>query len=554
MPTITINKKIFEDLVGKKLPIDQLKDRISMLGTDLESIERDEIVVEIFPNRPDMLSEQGFARAFSSFIGEKPGLREYKIKPSDEKVIIEDSVKDVRPHTACAIVKGLKFDDEKIREIIQIQEKLHITYGRNRKKVAIGVYPYEKIKPPITFLAKDPKEIKFQPLEFPKEITGLQVLSQHPAGREYGHLLEGKSKFPIFIDANNQILSMPPIINSHNIGKISKQTTDVFIECSGFDYNILSKCLNIIVTALADMGGEIYSMEIEKDGKTTTSPNLEPETMDIDLDYINKILGLNLKESEIKKLLEKMGYGYENGKAYIPSYRADILHQIDLGEDIAIAYGYENFKEEIPKVATIAEEDHIQLFIRRITGLLSCMGYLETNSYSLISKLELSRMNVDYPAMELSNANEDYNCLRNWIFPSLLKILAENRHHDYPQKIFETGNCFKKDESKESNTDEFYRLALLTTHKDADFTEAKQILDYLISALDLTYEIEEEEKSHPSFIEGRVGRVVVDGKKIAYIGEIHPQVLQNWNLEMPVSGFEINITELFSIISKKGGE
>jgi len=549
MPTITINRNVFEGLVGKKLPIEKLKDRISYLGTALEAVEGDEIIVEIFPNRPDMLSEQGFARAFSSFIGEKPGLRRYDVKPSGEKVIIDKSVSDIRPYTACAIVKGLRFDDEKIREVIQIQEKLHVTYGRNRKKAAIGVYPYEKIKPPIRFIGEDPSKIRFQPLEFPREITGLQILSQHPTGREYAYLLEGRSRFPFFIDANNQVLSMPPIINSHNVGKITEQTTDVFVECSGFDYNTLRRCLNIIVTALADMGGQIYSMEIEKEGKKIISPDLRPEVMDVDIDYINKILGLSLKEPDIKRYLERMGYGYDKRKAYIPAYRADILHQIDLGEDIAIAYGYENFKEEIPEVATIAESDHIQLFIRRLADLLSGLGYLETNSYSLISKLELGRMNVDYPAIELSNANEDYNCLRNWITPSLLKILSENRHHDYPQRIFETGTCFAKDETKETNTKEFYRLALLTTHKDADFTEAKQALDYIMSALDLKYEIEEAE--HNSFIIGRVGRVVIDGKKIAYIGEIHPQVLQNWNLEMPVSGFEINITELLDIIDKR---
>lgn len=544
MPTITINKKVFENLVGKKLPIEKLKDRISYLGTDLEAIEGDEIIVEIFPNRPDLLSEQGFARAFSSFIGVKTGLRKYVVKSSGEKVVIDKSVSDVRPYTACAIIKGLKFDNEKIREIVQVQEKLHITYGRNRKKVAIGVYPYEKIKPPIKYLAKKPEEIKFRPLEFPKVITGLQILSQHPAGREYGYLLEGKSKFPIFIDSNNQILSMPPIINSHNTGKITEQTTDVFIECSGFDYNVLSKCLNIIISALVDMGGQVYSMDIEFPDKKVTSPNLEPEEMKLDLNFVNKILGLNLKESEIKKLLERMGYNYEKGAALIPAYRADVLHPIDLIEDIAIAYGYEDFKEEIPEVATIAEEDKIYSFIRKITALLSGLGYLETNSYSLISKKELGYMNTEYPAIELSNANEEYNCLRNWVTPSLLKILSENKHHDYPQRIFETGKCFAKDEKQETNTKEFYRLSLLTTHKDADFTEAKQALEYLMNSLNIKYEIEEAE--HDSFVEGRVGRIVVNGKKLAYIGEIHPQVLQNWGLDFPVSGFEINITELFN--------
>ena len=255
MPTITLNKKTVEELAGKKLPLDKLKDSISMLGTDLESVNEEEIVVEIFPNRPDLLSEQGFARALSSFINVKTGLRDYKAKKSNYKVIIDKSVKDVRPYTACAVVKNLKFNEEKIREVIQIQEKLHVTYGRNRKKVAIGIYPLEKIKFPIKYLAKKPQEIKFMPLESKREMNGLQILSQHPTGREYGYLLEGKKLFPIFVDGNNEVMSMPPIINSEKTGKITEKTKEVFIECSGFDFEVLSKCLNMIITAFADMKG-----------------------------------------------------------------------------------------------------------------------------------------------------------------------------------------------------------------------------------------------------------------------------------------------------------
>ena len=215
MPTIAINKKIFDKIVGKKISPNKLKDRISFLGTDLESIDENEIIVEIFPNRPDMLSVQGFARAFSSFIGHKTGLRQYKIESSGEKVIVEKAVSSVRPYTTCAIVKGINYDDEKIKEVIDIQEKLHITYGRNRKKVAIGVYPFEKINPPIRFTAKKPEEIVFQPLEFKRKMNALEILKQHPAGKAYGHLLEGREKFPVFIDSDDEVLSVPPIINSH---------------------------------------------------------------------------------------------------------------------------------------------------------------------------------------------------------------------------------------------------------------------------------------------------------------------------------------------------
>ncbi len=550
MPTITVNRKAFENFVGKKLPVEKLKERISMLGTDLENVTGDEITVEIFPNRPDMLSVQGFARAFSSFIGHKTGLRQYHVEPSKEKVIIDKSVENVRPYTACAIAKNLHFDAEKIKEVIDIQEKLHITYGRNRKKAAIGIYPFEKIKTPIRFMAKKPEEIKFQPLEFPRELTGRQILSQHPAGRDYGHLLESLEKFPVFIDANNEILSMPPVINSHKIGKISEKTKDVFIECSGFDFNILKKCLNMIVTALSDMGGKIYSMELNYGNKKIVTPDLSPEEMNVDISYINKLLGLNLRENEIKPLFERMGYGCKNKKVLIPSYRADILHQADLAEDIAIAYGYENFKPIIPHVATIAEEDKFEVFKSRVSSLLAGLGLLEASTYHLTNEeSQCRKMNIGQQLVELANSiSSDYNVLRAWVLPSLMEILSSNKHHEYPQKVFAAGTTFRKNDKTETNIEEIQSLAAVIASEKTDYTEVRQILDYLFRSLGVKYETAEAE--HNSFIKGRAACVIANGKKVAYLGEINPEVLQNWNLEVPVAAFELNLAELYHSLRK----
>ncbi|MBU0460514.1 MAG: phenylalanine--tRNA ligase subunit beta [Nanoarchaeota archaeon] len=546
MPTVKLNKKVFEQLVGKELPLEELKDRISMLGTDLEKIEGNEIEVEIFPNRPDMLSEQGFARAFSSFIGVKTGLRKYIVKKSEQKVIIKPSVKDIRPYTACAIIKNLNFDDEKIKEIIQIQEKLHITYGRNRKKLAIGVYPLEKIKFPIIYQADDPQKIKFQPLESEREMTGLQILSQHKAGREFGHLLEGLEKFPFFIDANNQILSMPPIINSHSTGKINPETKEVFIECSGFDFSTLNICLNIVVTALSEMGGEIYSLELEYQDEKKTTPNLTPEKMKLDLTYINKRLGLELKQKQAQELLEKMGYGYENGMVLIPAYRADILHQVDLAEDIAIAYGYENFVEEIPNVATIGEENPLEKFYRKVREILIGLKLLEVKNYHLMTKEELNdKMNKKEKIIPLKNALGDYNHLRNRLLASLIKTLNENQHNEYPQNIFEIGRIFNPG-STETGVQEEDNLAITLCHEKIDFTAIKQILDALMVALGLECQVKESQ--HPSFIPGRMGEIVLKEKTIGIIGEFSPEVLTNWSLTVPVVGLELNLEELFSLL------
>lgn len=549
MPTITLNKKVFEKLAGKKLALGKLKDRISMLGTDLESIEGNEINVEVFPNRPDMLSEQGFARAFSSFIGVKKGLRKYDVKKSGEKVIVDNSVKDIRPYTACAIVKGMNFDDEKIKQVIQIQEKLHITYGRNRKKCAIGIYPYEKIKPPIRFVAKKPDEIKFQPLESYKEMTGLQILSQHPTGREYGHLLEGMEKFPVFIDSKNQVLSMPPIINSEQTGKITGKTKDVFVECSGFDFNVLQRCLNMVVAALADMGGKIYSMELDIHGKKHTTPDLSPEEMKVDIKYVNRMLGLKLKEADIKKYLEMMGYGYSKGKALVPAYRADILHPLDLVEDICIAYGYENLEPEIPKVATIAEEDKFYVFKDRIADILTGLGIIEVRTYHLDSREnQADRMNLKIEPIEIANAlSNEYNALRFWMIPSLMQVLGSNKHHEYPQKIFDIGTIFKKGKT-ETGVEEADRLGIALCSEKADFTAIKQVLDYLMKMIDAKYEIRETECS--AFIPGRIGRVSVNKKDVAYVGEISPEVLAKWDIQTPTATLELNLTDLHSAIKK----
>src|SRR3990167_6688193 len=263
MAVVTINKKIFEKEIGK---LDEaMQNKIAMFGTPVEGLTDSEIQIEVFPNRPDILSYQGFKRAFLAFIGKKTGLIDYKINPpeKDYSVVVDDSVKNVRPFTACAIIKGLKLDDDKIKEIIDLQEKMHLTMGRKRKKVAIGIYPLEKIKLPITFKALEPDRIKFVPLESDREMSGFEILQRHPTGREYAHLLAGKEKFPVFVDAEDKILSMPPIINSKDTGKITEETKDVFVECSGFDFEILKKALNILATSLADMGGKIYQMEIK---------------------------------------------------------------------------------------------------------------------------------------------------------------------------------------------------------------------------------------------------------------------------------------------------
>jgi phenylalanyl-tRNA synthetase beta chain len=541
MATVTISRKEFDKNV--KLSGD-IMEKIMIAGIAVDSINENEIVLDITANRPDLLSTQGIFRYLKAYFGKESGLKKYKINKPEKnyKVIIDKSVKNIRPFTACAIVKDLKFDDEKIKQIIDLQEKLHTTVGRNRKKLAIGIYPLEKITLPIRFEARKPQDIKFRPLEFPREITGLQILSQHPTGRDYAHLLEGKEEFPIFVDAKNNILSMPPIINSHETGKVGYETKDIFVECSGFDLNVLQKVLNIIVTTFIDLGGKAYAMELDY-GKKIVTPDFEPEKMKVSLENTNKLIGLNLTDKDLKELLEKMGYDYSNKTVSVPPWRVDILHEVDIIEDAAVAYGYDKLVPEIPEVSTIGEESKISKLETRIANALTGLGLLETSSLHLIKPEEASELKAS-DLLELETSKSEYKYLRYNLLIPILRIISQNSDATYPQKIFEMGTIFERD--KENKTEvgivEKENLAIAIVDEKVNFTELKQILDYMFRMLDIKYSLEECENNN--CIPGRTGKIIVNGNELGMIGEVAPRVLKNWGINMPVVALEMNLEKL----------
>jgi phenylalanyl-tRNA synthetase beta chain len=300
------------------------------------------------------------------------------------------------------------------------------------------------------------------------------------------------------------------------------------------------------------MGGEIYSLEIVYGNDKKISPDLSPKKMKLNLGYVNQRLGLELDDSEAKELLEKMGHAYDLKKkeVSIPAYRSDILHQVDLVGDIAIAYGYENFEEEIPKVSTIGEEDALEKFYTKVREILIGIGLLEVKNLHLLTEADMNqKMNLSKEIIKLKNALGDYNCLRNSVLVSMLKNLSENQHNEYPQNLFEIGRIFSLDASTETGVKEKENLGMVMCEEKADYTQLKQVLDWLARSLGLSIVIKE--SKHPSFIPGRIGDILVNSKKIGFIGEVHPQVLENWNLSVPVSALELDLEELFELVKSK---
>ena len=296
------------------------------------------------------------------------------------------------------------------------------------------------------------------------------------------------------------------------------------------------------------MGAEVLSIEVHHDRKTFDIPNLNSKSMTLDVSYANKILGLNLNEKRAIELLERMGYGCEKNKVLIPAYRADILHPIDLVEDIAIAYGYENFKEIIPNVATIGEEDPLETFLRKVREILIGFGLLECKNLHLSTKEILNDlMNLNEKIIPLQNALGEHNRLRNALLPCLIKNLAENQHQEYPQNLFEIGRIFSYGKS-ETGITEHESLSIVLCHEKTDFTEIRQILDGLMRELAIAFSVKEAE--HPSYITGRVGEITIEQEKIGVIGEISPEVLARWEILTPLVALELDAEKLWKAVRR----
>lgn len=534
MVSIEISKKDLIELVGKNLPDEEIEEVLFLLKCE-SKINGDKIEVELTPDRPDMLSVEGLAREIKGFLALETGLKQYNTTESSF-VLKKERVEDVRPSIACAIIIGVKLTDELVKSLMQMQEKLHATIGRNRKKVAIGVHDFEKIKPPLLY--RDVNDEKFMPLNESKEMTVKEILEKHPKGMEYAFLV--KDKYPMLYDSVG-VISFPPIINSERT-KVTEKTKDLFIDVTGTDERAVNQVLNILVCNIAERGGKILTIKVSN----KKTPDLEPYKTVLDTESVDKLLGFGLNENQIEEILKRMRYDVRRMKAgkmeiEVPPYRSDILHSVDLIEDIAIGYGYNNIRPVLPKIATIGKQAEIETASKRVRELMVGLGFQEVLNFVLTNEENnFKKMNLDGKAATILNpVSSEYSMCRTWLLPSLLKVLASNKHRDYPQKIFEVGDCIELDEKAETRTKSIRKLAGVSSHYSANLTEIKAIVESVLKNLNCTYSIRE--VNQPSFLESRCAEILVDDKSIGFFGELHPTVLENWKLENPVIAFEIKV-------------
>lgn len=545
MSHIKIDKREFNELIGENITDTKLNEEASFLGVHWNLEEDPEWDVEVYPNRPDLLSVEGLARAYRGFFGLEKGLDEYQVKKGEINVEVDESVESVRPFIGCAVVRDIELSKKKINGLIQLQEKLHLTMGRRREKLAIGLHDLSNIEPDFTYKAVEPEQVSFTPLEYDREMGLGEILDEHEKGQKYSWILDGEDKYPVIVDSNNKVLSFPPIINNQ-LTEVEPDTSDVFIDVTGNHCETVIKALNILVTALSERGGSIESVNV--DGEKM--PSLKPEKMELDPDYFRNVSGLDLETEGIVELLEYMKYGARKKKGSIsvevPAYRIDVMHQYDLIEDIVIAEGYDNIEPELPNVDQIAEVTPETRISDQVKQILMRAGALETNTHALSSKQKLfeNMEREEQEVVELKNAlTEEFAVVRNWLSPSLMAALQENKHRAYPQSFFAIDDVGIKTENATGSRN-VRKLAYVTAGSEKDFNDAKAVLQVVERDLGIEFEYRKTGKSY--FRDGRAAQVVYGGERIGHIGEYSEEVCENWEIGQNAAGFELNLEKLAS--------
>ncbi|WP_440945134.1 phenylalanine--tRNA ligase subunit beta [Methanosarcina sp. T3] len=540
MPVITLHYEDLETLTGTDK--ETIIKRVPMIGADIERVEDEYVDIEFFPDRPDLYSVEGAARAMRGFLDLETGLPEYAIKPYEISISVSEDILKIRPFLGCAVVRGVKFTSSSIKSLMDLQEDLHWGLGRNRKKVSIGVHDLKNVKSPFRYMAVDPG-FEFVPLDYTEKMSMTEILEKHPKGTRFAHLVKDFEKYPIILDANDNVLSFPPIING-TLTTVTEKTTDLFIDVTGLGEAVYT-ALNIVVTALAERGGQIEFVRVVRPGgEELVLPDLEPRTRLLTTHEVESLIGMELPVEEIVKQLERMRFGAcaldkETVEVRVPAYRADILHNYDLVEDIAKGYGYENIKVKVPETYTPGKSHPISLMRASVNEIMVGLGYYEVMPFTLTSE-KINFDNMCRPKTEdvtyvLHPISEDQTMLRTTVLPNLLEILALNQHRELPQKIFEFGEVV-------SNETTGQHVAAASIHPQANFTEVYEVVDALMREMMLPYEVKESED--PAFLEGRRADVYVNGKKLGVFGEFRPEVINNFALGYAVVGFELDLNDL----------
>ena len=578
MPTISIDQKLLASLLSKhgcEHDIADVEHRLPLLGTDIDRCDEEVLDIEIFPNRPDLLSAETLSVAMRAFLHNQHIHSEEVLNPSGIAVTVDSEIRKIRPIILGAVVRGLVMADDHemdsfIKQLMEHQEKLHFALGRGRRRASIGVHDLSTLHPPFKVRAVD-RNHKFTPLAMDEEISIEEILSNHPKGVEFAHLLQGMEKVPIIEDSKGAVLSFPPIINGNHT-TVQPKTRDLFIDVTGWDRRACESCLMLVALQAKERGGEIQTIQLtDCDGNKEILPNWTPVHHRVPERLIPTILGRELNENELTNAMTRMGGMYTgrnpatkeetstNGTMQyakpgegmlcfeMPRWRFDLLHPVDLVEELAIGHGYEDLGVDVPKAPMNAlprPDDHLR---RRIRTSMQGMGFMQIQSLTLSNdedQFNRMRWKPFNAITRITNPiTQEHTMMRHFLLPGLLRLLSSNRHHDLPQSVYELGTVVRD----HVNSD---RLAFITAERVGGFAAIRGRIQAFLRDLGAeNIVIEALPDNEGPWLAGRAARVLLNGEWVGCFGEIDPAISQTFELLVPLNGAEFDVEALKSTIT-----
>ena len=564
MPKIDVSEGLFFQALGRPYEEAELVELLSAAKAELDGWDHAAKVLRIElndTNRPDLWSTLGLARQLNAYLGRPvPSYpffsRAGDAKPAAERrVVVDAGLADIRPYIVSFVVEGREVTDALLREIIQSQEKLCDNFGRKRKVIAMGVSRADLITWPVHFRAADPDATRFTPLDFDRSLSMREILSVHPKGKEYGHLVAGFKRFPLLVDAKGEVLTFPPVINSALIGGVKPGDRRLFIDLTGPDLEILLTAGAITACDFADMGFTVLPVRIEFPndtpwGRAVTTPYyFQPETTLVVADAERR-LGVSLGADEAAGLVRKMGNAVrvDGGRLVVapPPFRNDFLHPVDVIEEIMIGRGMASFAPVMPREFTVGRLTRGEHRARRVRDLMVGLGYQEMIYNYLGSRADfVDRMLRDGSGLvEIANPmSENYTVVRDSAIPNLLASEAASANAALPAPDLrgrQGGDARRRGENTGSRT--VTLLGALLADREAGFNDIDAHVLALCWYLNLEPSVAPVDD--PRFIPGRAAAISVAGRRVGVMGEIAPQVLERWSIQMPCAAAELVLDDL----------
>jgi phenylalanyl-tRNA synthetase beta chain len=565
MPTVDVDYDQLRELTGTEKSDDQLEDDLFELGLEYEGeTEDDKAKLELEPDRLDRLSVEGIARSLRYQYGEDRGV--YVPKTNDPVWTIEvEDVPDQRPYVTGAVIRNVDLDEEGLESLIQLQEKLHATMGRKRAKGAIGIHDLTMLKGApgtdgeqarsIRYTGIAPDADRFVPLDSDAEMTPAEVLADHPIGEDYADLVAEYDSYPAIYD-DVGLFSFPPVINGRRT-EVSTDSRELFVEMTGTDQWTIDKMLAVVCYALDARGATVEEVVVEYPDGEAVRPDLSTKTKRVAHDRVETLLGINLDPEEVIDLLERSGLDGERDESgddlvyevEIPPYRVDVRHPLDVIDDVGRAYGFNELQPRYPDVSTVGGRHERSRLEEAVRETLVGLGFQDTLNFHLIGADQVhDRMNLSTdhdavgagePVAITSPYSAEYEVVRTWALPSLMIVLENNTHRAYPQDLAEVGVVAERDDAEATTVAEHHTVAAVLARNDASYEDAKARMQAIARAFDA--DLETPATEHPTFVDGRVADVVIDGENAGVIGELHPEVLVEHDLELPVAALEFRL-------------